>query len=137
MSKDISKKVHIFKELPHHAEGNILEIVVMIIIEDHIEIEDPLKEKGIQTRVEDHLIEGGIPIGIEDLLEEEDTLEEDPLMVEDPLMEMEDPQTEMEDPLDPQWTRTIRTSRTSWTSKTCDSAATPYNARHLHFGGYF
>ena len=43
----------------------------------------PLKEEDIQIRMEDHLIEGGILIGIEDLLEEEDILEEDPLMVED------------------------------------------------------
>ena len=32
-------------------KGNIPEIVVMII--DHIEIEDPLNEEGIQIRVED------------------------------------------------------------------------------------
>ena len=57
------------------------------MIEDHIEIEDPLKEEAIQVRMEDCLIEGGIPIGIEGLLEEENILEEDPLM-------------EMEDPLD-------------------------------------
>ena len=57
----------------------------MIMIEDQIEIEDPLKEEDIQVRMEDHLIEGGIPIGIEGLLEEEDILEEDPLMEEDPL----------------------------------------------------
>ena len=47
----------------------------------------PLKEEGIQIGMEDHLIEGNILIGIEDLLEEEDILEEyplDPLMVEDP-----------------------------------------------------
>ena len=54
------------------------------MIEDHIEIKDPLKEGGIQIRMEDHLIEGSIPIGIKGLLEEKDTLDEDPLMVEDP-----------------------------------------------------
>ena len=58
---------------------------------DRIEVRDPLKEEGIQIGMEDHLIEGDILIGIEDLLEEEGILEEDPLMVEDPLMEMEDP----------------------------------------------
>ena len=62
----------------------------MIMIGDHIEIEDPLKEEDIQIRVEDCLIEGGIPIGMEGLLEEEDILKEDPLMEEDPLM-VEDP----------------------------------------------
>ena len=65
-----------------HAEGNIWEIVAMII--DPTEVRDPLKEEGIQIRMGDCLIEGDILIGIEDLLEEEDILEEDPLMVEDP-----------------------------------------------------
>ena len=51
---------------------------------DHIEVRDPLKEEGIQIRMEDCLIEGDILIGIEDLLEEDDILEEDPLMEEDP-----------------------------------------------------
>ena len=98
--------------------------VVMIIIpmEDNTGIQDPLKEKGIQVKAEGHPNEEDILIGMEGLLEEEDTLreesilEEDPLMVEvplmmedplmmDPLMEMEDslmvedPLTEMEDPL--------------------------------------
>ena len=59
----------------------------MIMTEDQIGIKDPLKEEDIQVRMEDHLIEEGIPLGIEGLLEEEDILEEDPLM-------------EMEDPLD-------------------------------------
>ena len=82
------KMVHIFQELLYHAEGNIQEIVVMII--DRTEVRDPLKEENIQVRMGDHLIEGNILIGIEDLLEEEDILEEGPLMVEGPLM-MEDP----------------------------------------------
>ena len=76
LNKNIPKMVHIFKGPLCHAEGNIWEIVVMII--DHIEIRYPLKEEGIQIRMEDCLIEGGILIGIEDLLEEEDILEEDP-----------------------------------------------------------
>ena len=67
---------HIFQELLCHAEGNIWEIVVMTI--DHIEVRDPLKEEGIQIRMEDCLIEGDILIGIEDLLEEEDIQKEDP-----------------------------------------------------------
>ena len=70
--------VHIFQELLYHAEGNIREIVAMII--DPTEVGDPLKEEGIQIRMGDCLIEGDILIGIEDLLEEEDILEEDPLM---------------------------------------------------------
>ena len=81
--------VHIFQELLYHTEGNIWEIVVMII--DPTEDRDHLKEEDIQIRMGDHLIEGDILIGIEDLLEEEDILEEDPLKVEDPLMAMEDP----------------------------------------------
>ena len=98
LNKNIPDMVHICKELLCCTEGNIWEIVVMII--DHIEIGDPLKEEGIQIGMEDCLIEGGILIGIEDLLEEEDILEEDPLVNEDPLM-VEDPLMEMEDPLDP------------------------------------
>ena len=70
-----------------------------IPIGDHIGNGDPLKEEGIPIKVEGHPIKGVIPIGMEGLLEEEDTLEEDPLMVEDALIEMEDP-------LDPWWTRT-------------------------------
>ena len=62
-----------------------------ILTEDHLGNGDPLKEEAIQIEVEGHPIKGGIPIGMEGLLEEEDILEEDPLMVEDPLTEMEDP----------------------------------------------
>ena len=81
---NIPKMARIFKELLCHAEGNIWEIVVMII--DPTEVGDTLKEEGIQVRMGDCLIEGDILIGIEDLLEGEDILEEDPLMVKDPLM---------------------------------------------------
>ena len=95
-NRNILKMVCIFQELLYHTEGNIWEIVVMII--DPIEVADPLKEEDTQIRMGDHLIEGDILIGIEDLLEEEDipeednlVFEEDPLMVEDPLMAMEDP----------------------------------------------
>ena len=79
---NILKMACIFQELLYHAEGNIWEIVVMII--DPTEVGDPLKEEGIQIRMGDCLIEGDILMGIEDLLEEEDILEEDPLMVEAP-----------------------------------------------------
>ena len=82
LNKNIPEMVHIFKGLLCHAEGSIQGIVVMIM--DHIEIKDPLKEEGIQIGIEDCLIEGGILIGIEDLLGEEDILEEDPLMAEHP-----------------------------------------------------
>ena len=78
---------------------------MMMIIEGHTEIEDPLREGDIQIKVggplteEDTLIEDLLeedtPIDMEDPMEEEDTQEEDPLiemedhlMVEDPL-EME------------------------------------------------
>ena len=45
-------------------------VVMMIIpIGDHIGIRDPLKEEGIQVRVEGYLIKEDISIGIEGLLE--------------------------------------------------------------------
>ena len=73
---NILRMVCIFQELLYHAEGNIQEIAVMII--DPTKVGDPLKEKGIQVSMGDHLIEGDILIEIEDLLEEEDILEKDP-----------------------------------------------------------
>ena len=78
--------------------GNIQEeIVMMMIIEGHIEIEDPLREEDIQTKVGDplteedklieDLLEKDIPIEMEEPLEEENAQEEDPLMeMENPLM---------------------------------------------------
>ena len=104
--ENIPKEAHIFKGPLHHKEGNILERVVMVIIliGDHIEIEDPLKERDIQAKVEGCQIKENILIEMEGLPEEEDILEEDPLVMEDPLMEMEDslmmedPLMEMEDP---------------------------------------
>ena len=89
--------------------------MVIMSIEDHIGIGNPLKEGGIQVKVEGHLIEGetqieellkkDIPIEMEGLPEEEDILEEEPLKMEDPL--------EMEDPW---WMRTTGPSRTPWAS---------------------
>ena len=100
---------NLFKGLPHHTEENILAGVVMILIvmEDHIEMKGPLKEEGTKVRMEAHQIEEivriedilkeGIQIKVEDPLDEEDPLiMEDPLMMEDSLM-MEDPLI-MEDP---------------------------------------
>ena len=90
--------------------------MVIMSIEDHIGIRDPLKEEGIQVKVEGYLIKEDIwiedllgediPIEIECLPKEENIPEEDPLMVEGPLMEMEDPMMvedplQMKDPLDP------------------------------------
>ena len=110
--------------------------MMIMSIEDHIGIGDPLKMGDIQVKVEGHLIEEDIqiedlleediPIEMEGLPEEEDILEEDPLIMEGPLMEMEDPlmvedPLEMEDPLDPWWMRTTRPSRTPWASETCNS----------------
>ena len=67
--------------------------MMIMLIEDHIGIGDPLKEGDIPVKVEGHLIEEDtqiedllgedIPIEMEGLQEEEDILEEDPLM-EDP-----------------------------------------------------
>ena len=65
---NILKMVCIYQALLYHTEGNIWEIVVMII--DLTKAGDPLKEEGIQIRMGDCLIEGDILIGIEDLLEE-------------------------------------------------------------------
>ena len=68
--------------------------MMTMIIEDHIEIKDPLRERDIQIKVKDHLIEKDTLI--EDLLEEdipiemEDPLEEEDTQEKDPLMEMED-----------------------------------------------
>ena len=46
------------KELPHQEGRNIQEeMVMMMTIEDHIEIRDPLREGDIQIKVGDSLIE--------------------------------------------------------------------------------
>ena len=47
MDKNIPKEAQIYKEPPYHEEGNIQEKAVMMImsIEDHIGIGDPLKER--------------------------------------------------------------------------------------------
>ena len=67
------------KEPPYQEGGNIQEKVVMMImlIEGHIEIKDALTEGEIQMKVEGHLIK-------------EDILIED-LLGEDILIEMEEP----------------------------------------------
>ena len=51
MKWEYSQMVHIFQELLYHAEGNIQEIVAMIL--DPTEVRDPLKEEGIQIRMQD------------------------------------------------------------------------------------
>ena len=72
--------------------------MILIVIEDHIEIEDPLKEGNIKVRMEDHQMEEDIRI--EDTLGEDILIEVgDPLEEEVNLMEMEDPLM-MEDPLE-------------------------------------
>ena len=100
---DIPKVACIYKKHLYHEEGNIQEKAAMMImsIDDHIGIRDPLKEGDIPVKVEGHLIEEdtqiedslgeGTPIEMEGPLEEEDIKEEDPLMVEGHLMEMEEP----------------------------------------------
>ena len=84
MNKDISERVYIFEGLLHHAGRNILVRVVMILIvvEECIEIGDPLKEEDIKVRMGSHQVEeairientleGGIQIKMGDPLEEED-----------------------------------------------------------------
>ena len=142
-----------YEEPPYQEEGNIQEKVVMMImlIEGHIEIGDPLKEGDIQIKVEGHLIkedilvEGllgeDIPIEMEDP-QEEDTQEEDPLMVEDPLMEMEDPLMvevpwRWRTPWTSWWTRTTRSSRTPWTCETHNSADSSSNITYICSRKYF
>ena len=84
LNKDISKRVYIFEGLQHHAGGNILVRVVMILIvvEEHMEIKDPLKEEDTKVRMGGHRIEEairkedtlgeGIQIEMGDPLEEKD-----------------------------------------------------------------
>ena len=121
--------------LPHQEGGNIQEeMLLLMIIEGHIEIEDPLREGNIQTKVGDCLTEEDILI--EDLLEEDIPIEmEDPLEGEDTqkgdlLMEMEDPLV-MEDPWTSWWTRATRSLRTPWTSETNSSANSPSDIRYI------
>ena len=106
-----TRSLHITKN------GNIQEKAVMMImlIEDHIGIGDPLKEGDIQVKVEGHLIEEDtqiedllgedIPIEMEGLPEEEDILEEDPCGGGPPNGDGGPPDgggpLQMEDPLDP------------------------------------
>ena len=68
-----------YKEPPYQEGGNIQEKVVMMtmVIEDHIEIKDPLREEDIKIKVESHLIKEDNLIG--------DLLGEDiPIEIEDP-----------------------------------------------------
>ena len=77
-----------YKEPPCQEGENIQEeVVMMMIIEGHIEIKDPLREGDIQIKVDgplteedtliEDLLEEDTPIEMEDPLEEEDTQEED------------------------------------------------------------
>ena len=64
--------------------------MILIMIGDHIEIEDPLKEGDIKVRTEGHQIEEGTRI--EDTLGEGTPIEMgDPLEEEVYLMEIENP----------------------------------------------
>ena len=85
LNKDISKRVYIFEGLLHHIGGNTLVRVVMIliVIEEHMEIKDPLKEEDTKTRMGGHQIKE--TIGIEDTLGEGIQIKMgDPLEEEDP-----------------------------------------------------
>ena len=82
---------NLFEELPHHIEENIYVRVVMIliVIEDHIEIKGSLKEEETKVRMGGHWIEEVIRIedilGVGIQIEMGDPLkEQDPLMMEDP-----------------------------------------------------
>ena len=102
-----------YRGLLHQEGENIQEgMVMMMIIEGHIEIGDPLREGDIQIKVGDPLTKEGtlienllkenIPVEMEDPLEEEDTQEKDPLMeMEDPLDLLVDKDHQaLKDPLD-------------------------------------
>ena len=83
------KETHIYKGLPPPEEENTeRKTVIMMVLEGHIEIGDPLIEEDIQTKVGDPLTK-------------EDTLIED-LLEEDILIGMVDP-----------WKRRIPWQRTS------------------------
>ena len=55
---------NLFEELLHHAEENIQVRVVMIliVIEEHMKIKDPLKEEDTKVRKVGHQIEEAIRI---------------------------------------------------------------------------
>ena len=98
-----------YRELMQQGESICEETVIVMVLENHIEIRDPLIEGDILTEVgdpltkEDTLVED--PLMVKDPLEEDilmemgDPLEEEDTLVEDLLMEMEDPLMQ-EDPLD-------------------------------------
>ena len=136
-----------------HQEGeNIQEETMMkMVLEGCTEIGDPLRKGNIQIKVgnplikEDTMIEDTLamkdPLEEDILIEMEDPLEEEDTLVEDSLIEMENPLMVedllvMEDPLAPWWTRTTRPSRTTWTSKTCNSTNSPGDAGYISFREY-
>ena len=60
-------------------------VMILIMIEDHIEIAGPLKEEGPKVIMVDHLKEDATQV--EEIMGESIQVEmDDPLMVEDPLM---------------------------------------------------
>ena len=64
-------------------------VMILIVVEEHMEIEGPLKEEDTKVRMGGHQIEEAI--GIEDTLGEGIQIKMgDPLEEEDLLMEMED-----------------------------------------------
>ena len=64
-------------------------VMILLMVEEHMEIKDPLKEEDIKVRMGGHQIEEAIRI--EDILGEGIQVEMgDPLEEEDPLI-MEDP----------------------------------------------
>ena len=53
-NKTLPKEALTCKELLQLGEGKVLEeTVIVMVIEDHIEIKDPLREEGIQMEVGD------------------------------------------------------------------------------------
>ena len=138
---------HIYQGLPLLEEESVEgKIVIMMVLEGHVEIGDPLKKEDILTKVEgpltekdtliEDLLEEDILIEIGDPLEDEDNLAEDPLIeMEDPLM-MEDP-WRWRTPWTSCWTRTTRPSRTTWTSKAYHSTNSPGDAGYISFRKYF
>ena len=87
--KELNK--NLFEELLHHVEENIqVKVVMILIVIEHMKIEDPLKEEDTKVRMGVHQIEEAIRI--KDILGEGIQIEMgDPLEEENSLMEMEDP----------------------------------------------
>ena len=110
LSETPPKKVPMYRELLQEEEDSLWEeTMIVMVLENHNKIRDPLIEGDILTQVGDPLTKEDTlaedPLMVEDPLEEDilmgmgDPLEEEDTLVKDLQMEMEDLLME-EDPLD-------------------------------------